>query len=195
LTQIQYPLPAFAGTLTTSEDLSAIRMSSPAGKHTRTAVSPSSSSAGWWMTGVFCFAGMISYIDRLILSVLVDPIRQEMLISDYQVSLLQGAAFAVIYVLAGLPLGRLADRHHRLSILLTGSTMWCAGGAYGPSHLRWRSPAVWQRFRTSSLISTEASEFPWLPSATRCSDLGLAQALSRCSPSECLPILGLSVTP
>jgi MFS family permease len=79
------------------------------------------------MTGVFCFGGMVSYIDRLILSVLVDPIRQELHVSDYQVSLLQGAAFAVIYVLAGLALGRLADRYHRLTILLAGSILWCTG--------------------------------------------------------------------
>ncbi len=79
------------------------------------------------MTAVFCFAGMVSYIDRMILSVLVDPIRQDMRISDFEVSLLQGVAFVIVYVLAGLPLGRLADRHHRLSLMIAGSTLWCAG--------------------------------------------------------------------
>jgi MFS family permease len=82
---------------------------------------------GWWMVAVFCFAGLVSYTDRLILSVLVDPIRKELLIGDSQVSLLQGAAFALIYVLAGLPLGRLADRGKRLNILIGGAVLWCLG--------------------------------------------------------------------
>lgn len=101
-------------------------MTLPAAEISRPAPLPSAA-VGWWMTAVFCFAGLVSYIDRLILSVLVDPVRQELLISDYQVSLLQGAAFAIIYVLAGLPLGRLADKHHRLALVIAGSTLWCIG--------------------------------------------------------------------
>lgn len=86
-----------------------------------------SEARGWWMAAVFCFAGFISYTDRLILSALVDPIRGELLITDSQVSLLQGAAFAVVYVLSGLLLGRLADRSRRLNILGAGAMLWCLG--------------------------------------------------------------------
>lgn len=108
------------------------------------------------MTAVFCFAGMVSYIDRLILSVLVDPIRHEMQITDYQVSLLQGVAFVVIYVLAGLPLGRLADRHHRLTILLVGSTIWCAGVV-----ICGLAPDFWMLFAGRLLVGVgEATLFP-----------------------------------
>lgn len=85
---------------------------------------------GWWMVAVFCLAGFVSYTDRLILSALVDPLRADLAISDSQVSLLQGAAFVVIYVLAGLPLGRLADRGRRRTLLLFGSITWCLGTAY-----------------------------------------------------------------
>lgn len=112
--------------------------------------------AGWWTTAVFCFAGMVSYIDRLILSVLVDPIRREMQISDYQVSLLQGIAFVVVYVLAGLPLGRLADRHRRLTILLIGSTVWCAGVV-----MCGLAPDFWTLFAGRLLVGVgEATLFP-----------------------------------
>ena len=83
-----------------------------------------------WMTAVFCIAGLVSYTDRLILSVLVDPLRADLGIGDAQVSLLQGAAFAVVYVLAGLPLGRLADRGRRRQILILGATIWCLGTVF-----------------------------------------------------------------
>lgn len=86
-----------------------------------------SAARGWWMAAVFCFAGFISYTDRLILSALVDPMRRDLLITDSHVSLLQGAAFAVVYVFSGLFLGRLVDRSRRLDILLAGATLWCFG--------------------------------------------------------------------
>ncbi|WP_129780858.1 MFS transporter [Peristeroidobacter soli] len=89
-----------------------------------------SAARGWWMVAVFCLAAFVSYTDRLILSALFDPLRADLGISDAQVSLLQGAAFVVIYVLAGLPLGRLADRGRRRSLLLFGAITWCLGTAY-----------------------------------------------------------------
>ena len=67
-------------------------------------------SRAWWAVGVFCLAAILSYSDRQILSLLVDPIRRDLLISDTQVGLLIGTAFAFVYGLAGLPLGWLADR-------------------------------------------------------------------------------------
>ena len=81
----------------------------------------------WWAVAVFCFAGVVSYTDRLILSALVDPIRRSLEVSDSAVSLLQGAAFALVYVFSGLLLGRLADQRRRLSILIAGSLLWCVG--------------------------------------------------------------------
>jgi hypothetical protein len=76
-----------------------------------------SAARGWWMTAVFCLAAFVSYTDRLILSALFDPLRADLGIGDAQVSLLQGAAFVVIYVLAGLPSPQSAAvrRHHLVS--------------------------------------------------------------------------------
>lgn len=81
----------------------------------------------WWMVGIFCIAGFVSYVDRMILSVLVDPLQQELGIGDAQLSLLQGAAFAIVYVFAGLPLGFLADRKTRRTIVIIGSAIWSLG--------------------------------------------------------------------
>jgi MFS family permease len=79
------------------------------------------------MAVVLGIAGLVAYIARLILSSLLDPIRQELRITESEVSLLQGAAFAVVYAVAALPLGRLADRHRRLTILTVSSLVWSLG--------------------------------------------------------------------
>ena len=89
-------------------------------------VYPSRRSA-WWMVAVFCFAGFISYVDRMILSVLVEPLQGELGIGDAKLSLLQGAAFAIVYVFAGLPLGFLADRKTRRNLVVAGSLIWSGG--------------------------------------------------------------------
>ena len=60
---------------------------------------------------------VLSFLDRHILSLLVGPIREQFAITDFQYSLLAGFAFAIPYSLAGLPLGRLADRHSRRAIV------------------------------------------------------------------------------
>jgi MFS family permease len=78
----------------------------------------------WWAVAVFCLAAILSYTDRQILSLLVDPIRAELGISDLQISLLQGLAFSLIYSLVGLPFGRLADTLPRRAVILTGVVIW-----------------------------------------------------------------------
>jgi MFS family permease len=83
----------------------------------------------WWALTVFAICAVMSYTDRYILSMLVDPIRQSLKISDAQISLLQGMAFAAIYSCAGLPLGRLADRGPRRALMLAGVICWTAGTA------------------------------------------------------------------
>jgi MFS family permease len=86
---------------------------------------PSPGSA-WWAVAVFSLAAVLSYTDRQILSLLVDPIRADLHITDTQVSLLQGLAFALVYSVAGLPLGRLADLVPRRTVILCGVLIWTA---------------------------------------------------------------------
>jgi MFS family permease len=78
---------------------------------------------------------VLSYTDRQVLSLLVDPIRGDMGISDTQISLLLGTAFAVIYGVAGIPLGFLADRVSRRNLIFAGVSVWSLGTiACGFSH-------------------------------------------------------------
>ena len=65
-----------------------------------------------------------SFIDRQILTLLVEPIREDLGITDTQISLLAGLAFSVFYTVMGLPLARLADQSNRKRIITFGITGW-----------------------------------------------------------------------
>jgi MFS family permease len=78
----------------------------------------------WSVIAIFAVAAVLQYTDRQILSLLVDPIRADLGISDTQISVLQGAAFAVLYSLVGLPLGRTADILPRRSTIIAGIALW-----------------------------------------------------------------------
>ena len=78
----------------------------------------------WFVVGVLMLAYMNSFIDRQILSLLVEPIRADLGISDTQVSLLAGLAFSIFYTLMGVPLARLADQSNRRNIIIVGIGSW-----------------------------------------------------------------------
>lgn len=82
---------------------------------------------GWFIVAIFFVAAIVSYTDRLIFSLIVDPVRTSLGISDFEVGLAQGTTFALIYALAGLPSGRLADVANRRNVLLAGTFIWSAG--------------------------------------------------------------------
>lgn len=81
-------------------------------------------SHAWWALAIFALAAVLSYTDRQILTLLIDPVRADLAISDTQVSLLQGLAFVLIYSIAGLPLGRAADIFPRRIVIIAGVTIW-----------------------------------------------------------------------
>ncbi len=78
----------------------------------------------WYVVGVLMVAYLFSYVDRSILSLLVAPIRSDLDLSDTEVSVLHGLAFAIFYTLLGFPVGRLADRSNRVAIIVVGIGAW-----------------------------------------------------------------------
>lgn len=65
-----------------------------------------------------------SYMDRQILSILLEPIRADLKLSDTQLGLLTGLAFAVFYATLGIPVARLADRGNRRNIVAISLAVW-----------------------------------------------------------------------
>jgi len=82
------------------------------------------SARAWYAVWILTVAYVLSFIDRQILTLLVPAIQADLALSDVEVSLLIGAAFAVCYCLAGLGLGWLVDRFERRGIAVAGVTFW-----------------------------------------------------------------------
>lgn len=83
-----------------------------------------SSRYAWYIVVVLFLAYTCSFVDRIIMSLLVEPIKRDLVLSDTQFSLLHGFAFAIFYTFMGLPLGRLADRANRKWIISIGVFLW-----------------------------------------------------------------------
>ncbi len=71
-------------------------------------------------------AQIMSFVDRFVLSLLITPIKETLLLSDFQIGLLLGPAFAICFAVFGVPIGWLADRKSRTIIVATGITLWSA---------------------------------------------------------------------
>lgn len=80
----------------------------------------------WYVVAILMLAYTNSFIDRQILNLLIEPIRSDLEVSDTQVSLLAGFAFAIFYTLMGVPIARLADQKNRKVIIVTGVAVWSA---------------------------------------------------------------------
>jgi len=94
----------------------------PASSH----IAPQSDASpySWYVVIVLIVAYTFSFIDRQILTLLVGPIRETLKISDFQLSLLHGFAFALFYSIMGIPIGRMVDSRRRTSIIAAGVAVW-----------------------------------------------------------------------
>ncbi len=78
----------------------------------------------WLGVGVLVIAFVFSIADRIIISLLVDPIKADLGLSDTQMGFMMGLAFAIFYALMGLPIGRWADKYSRRTIIGCGIFLW-----------------------------------------------------------------------
>src|SRR3954471_2613027 len=88
-------------------------------------------SYAWYVVGMIVVAWSFAILDRTVISLLVDPIKADLHITDSQIGLLQGLAFAICYTSFGLVLGFMTDRLNRRWVLGAGiafwslATIWC----------------------------------------------------------------------
>jgi len=78
----------------------------------------------WYLVTLLTIASIFSFVDKYLPALLVEPLKQDLGISDTQVGLLLGPAFAVLYATLGLPLGWLADRTRRTALVAAGVALW-----------------------------------------------------------------------
>jgi MFS family permease len=78
----------------------------------------------WYVVAVCMLAYIFSFIDRQILTLMIEPIKHDLQLSDTQFSLLHGLAFSLFYAFMGMPIAVLADRFSRPRIIVIGVTFW-----------------------------------------------------------------------
>ncbi len=90
---------------------------------------PRSLGYSWYIVFLCMVAYIFSFLDRQVISLLVEPIRADLQISDTQFSLVHGLAFALFYAAMGIPLARIADSRSRPLLIAWGIAIWCLATA------------------------------------------------------------------
>ena len=78
----------------------------------------------WYVVVLMMFFYVLSFMDRQIIAVLIDPIKADLSLSDVQISLIGGVSFGLFYSLVGIFIGRLADSMNRPLLIALGVFIW-----------------------------------------------------------------------
>jgi MFS family permease len=81
----------------------------------------------WYVAGLLSLAHLVSFLDRFVMALVLVPLRAQMHLSDTQLGMLQGLGFVILYCVAGIPLGRLADVANRRWTIIIGIAVWSVG--------------------------------------------------------------------
>jgi len=79
-----------------------------------------------FVLGALFVVYIFNFVDRQILAILMQPIKEDLGVSDTMMGILTGPVFVITYMLAGLPLARWADRHSRVWLITGGLVVWSA---------------------------------------------------------------------
>lgn len=78
----------------------------------------------WYVVVLMMLFYVLSFMDRQIIAVLIEPIKADLALSDVQISLLGGLSFVLFYSIAGIFVGRLADSMNRPWLIAMGVFVW-----------------------------------------------------------------------
>ena len=79
---------------------------------------------GWLVVGLLALASVVSQFDRTVINLMVEPIKAEFGLNDTAFGALQSVAFGIFYVLACIPLGRMADYSNRRLLIAVCLGLW-----------------------------------------------------------------------
>ncbi|MCZ8018656.1 MFS transporter [Novosphingobium sp.] len=80
----------------------------------------------WFALALLSGLYVLSFVDRFMLALVIDPLKHDLQINDLQLGVLFGTAFAVFYGASSLPLGRLADTWNRKALIVSCVVLWSA---------------------------------------------------------------------
>src|SRR3546814_16826130 len=73
---------------------------------------------------ILCLISALNYYDRFLIGILVEDLKRDLVLSDSQIGLLSGFAFALVYSIASIPVASYADRGFRVRVLGSAATFW-----------------------------------------------------------------------
>jgi MFS family permease len=85
-----------------------------------------SAASGRRVLAILLLAYIFNFLDRQIISILAEPIKADLRLSDSQLGLMGGLAFALLYTGLGIPIALLADRKNRVTIIAVSLGIWSA---------------------------------------------------------------------
>src|ERR1700753_1871665 len=83
----------------------------------------------YWTFFLLVVMATLSMVDKMMITVMADPIKREFSLNDTQLGLLTGISFSLFFALAGIPLGIAADRRNRRNIIAICITVWSVATA------------------------------------------------------------------
>ncbi len=98
----------------------------------RGGAAPADRSTAWaagWAAALLFLTNLVGYLDRSILTLLVAPVKVSLRLTDGEMGLMLGAGFILTFSLAGLFIGRLADRVDRRNLLIICVAIWSLSAA------------------------------------------------------------------
>jgi len=102
---------------------------------------------GWYTVVMMAIVVMLAQVDRNVISLMVQPMKRDLDLSDTQVSLLIGLAFTFFYVIVGPPMARVADRGFRRSVVAGSLAVWS-----GATAMCGLAQNFWQLFFSRAVI-------------------------------------------
>jgi MFS family permease len=121
----------------------------------------------WLMLVLLTLGYALAMVDRTVVVLLIGPLQHDLHLSDTQFGLLQGATFALFYVIAGLPIGALIDRLPRVLIVSAGLALWSSAtilsafaSGFGSLFVARTAVAVGEASLSPAAFSLLADTFP-----------------------------------
>jgi len=102
---------------------------------------------GWYIVVAMALVVMLAQIDRNVISLMVQPMKRDLGLSDTEVSLLIGLAFSITYIMVGPPVSRIADRGFRKAVVASSLAIWS-----GATALCGLAQNFWQLFLGRAVI-------------------------------------------
>jgi predicted MFS family arabinose efflux permease len=100
-------------------------VNSPTVPQTVTAVAPYRRAYRNYGLGLLLSIYVLNCLDRQVINILAEPIKREFRLADWQVGIMSGVSFALIYTITAIPIARQAEYRRRPAIIATALTIWC----------------------------------------------------------------------